>query len=354
MEEYLRQYMAMGDHDAFFARCCPPAGRSAHPADRPAPPTAELVALLIRDVEAKIQAGRQRFDGVQAAACIAALRRSLEPSPARCGGRDPFGLSATLESVEDATSCPNALVGTAAAGASCPDRNDCVPTTYCARANPSDEAGLCTPRIERGAACRVGDDSCLRGDECVRGHCGARLDLGASCELSTDCAGPARCGEAHVCVRAAFAADGAACTNDAECRSDHCAEGRCQTACWASGDQVQAPSQIAYIDVALPRSTRGYYSHEDGVHHTMLQVRFEIDRRDLLALTSRLPCRLGPVATAPPEFGTVGTNDRTWYAPESARRHRGCDYHRGIRHDSFLVDVADPARATVYAAIATE
>lgn len=120
-------------------------------------------------------------------------------------------------------------------------------------------------------------------------------------------------------------------------------------------DEVSTPPrEIPYIHVRLPRSARAYYHHETGFQHTMHQVRFEMAPHDLANFASRLPCPLGPVHDGPPEFATVGSNDRAWYAPEHARRHRGCDYHRGIRGASFLVDVTDPARLTVYAVVTLE
>jgi hypothetical protein len=114
------------------------------------------------------------------------------------------------------------------------------------------------------------------------------------------------------------------------------------------------PSQLPYVDVKLPRSTRAYRSYETGVQHTMLQARFEIEARDLPELAPRLPCRLGPVEEGEPEFAHIGTNDRAWYVPETVRKYRGCDYHHGLTTASFLVDVGDAERITIYAVIALE
>lgn len=120
-------------------------------------------------------------------------------------------------------------------------------------------------------------------------------------------------------------------------------------------DEVSPPPrEIPYVHVRLPRSARAYYSRETGMQHTMLQVRFEMASCDLATFASRLPCRLGTAREGPPEFATVGTNDRAWYAPERARRHRGCQHHRGILDASFLADLTDPARLTVYAVVALE
>ncbi len=230
-EEFARQRLELDEgHDAYFARCCTPAERSANPADRPrsAADRAIFIALAAQETGDGGPADGRRFDGAEAAACIAALRRSRGPAPTTCMGPDPFSIREVLE--DAIPSCRSVYVGTAAVGARCGYSDDCVPTAYCLRPNPR-IAGRCVPRIERSAACQVTTDSCQLGDECVRGHCGARLGLGASCELPTDCARSARCSDAHFCVRRAFAADGAACTDNADCRSDHCAQGRCQPFC---------------------------------------------------------------------------------------------------------------------------
>ena len=233
LEEFSRQRMAADEegHEAYFARCCTPAERSANPVDHPLPAAEReaLVARVVAEIGAKVQAGVQRFDGAQAAACVVALRRSRGPAPTECIGPDPFSVRGVLE--DSIPSCRNVLVGTAAVGARCAGSDECVPTAYCARASWREATGLCTARVEHGADCRVSVDSCPRGDECVLGRCRARLAIGASCELPTDCARSARCNDAHFCVRRAFAADGAPCTDNADCQSDHCAEGRCQPFC---------------------------------------------------------------------------------------------------------------------------
>jgi len=233
LEEFSRQRLEIDNegHDAYFARCCTAAERSTNPADHPlsVAERESIVGRAVAEISAKITAGVQRFDGAQAAACIAALRRSRGPAPTTCVGPDPFGLRGVFE--EYIPSCRSVLVGTAAVGARCAESDECAPTAYCAKASWREATGLCAARLERGAACRVTAYSCPRGDECVLGHCGARMAIGASCELPSDCARSARCNDAHFCVRRAFAADGAACTDNADCRSDHCAEGRCQPFC---------------------------------------------------------------------------------------------------------------------------
>jgi hypothetical protein len=86
----------------------------------------------------------------------------------------------------------------------------------------------------------------------------------------------------------------------------------------------------------------------------MLQIRFEMAPADLKVLERRLPCRLGPTRTGPPEHALVGTNDRPWYRPETARRHRGCEYHKDILSAAFLVDTERADQVVVYAVIESE
>lgn len=114
------------------------------------------------------------------------------------------------------------------------------------------------------------------------------------------------------------------------------------------------PARIPYVDVKLPPNVRDYRSHETGMQHTMLQVRFQLDARDLPVLEVRLPCRLGPLSEGEADYARVGTNDQSWYDPQSARRHRGCDFHRGLQSGSFLVDLDDPAHPVVYGVVALE
>jgi hypothetical protein len=120
-------------------------------------------------------------------------------------------------------------------------------------------------------------------------------------------------------------------------------------------DEVSPPPrEIPYADVRLPPGARAYYSYEVGVQHTLLQVRFEMAPCDLATFASHLPCRLGPLREDAPRFATVGTNTRAWYTPERSRRHRGCSHHRRLLDTSFLVDMTDPARLTVYAVVGLE
>ena len=122
-----------------------------------------------------------------------------------------------------------------------------------------------------------------------------------------------------------------------------------------NADRVEPPpAQMPYLAVKLPPSTRKYYQYESGLQHTMLQLRFEMDPKDLPLFEKRLPCRLSAVATGPPEHGTVGTNDRAWYKAEDVKKHRECELTKGLRTGSVLVDLDHAERATVYAVISSE
>ena len=84
----------------------------------------------------------------------------------------------------------------------------------------------------------------------------------------------------------------------------------------------------------------------------MTQARFELPAAELTALAQHLPCKLGPVSTEPVEHGSIGTNDRTWWHPESARRHRACttadEAAPSIHNTTVVVDLDRPLRPTVY------
>jgi hypothetical protein len=114
------------------------------------------------------------------------------------------------------------------------------------------------------------------------------------------------------------------------------------------------PVELPYLNVKLPPSAREYYAYETGLQHTMLQLRFEIAASDLLVFEKRLPCRLGPIETTLPVHAVVGTNDRPWYRPENVKKHRSCEYHRGLRTAVFLVDLERADRLIVYAIIESE
>lgn len=385
LEEFVLQLIGLveAERDAYRARCCTPAERAAYPWIRPrsSDERAAGVAMLVPPTEALVQAGARRFDGVQAAACIAEFRRSVAPALTTCIGPDPSRYRE--DPLRSIPSCRDVIAGTAAAGARCQMNDDCGPTTFCARARPGDEADHCAPRFERGAACQAGRNPCALGDECVRGHCVAPLELGASCEISEDCARPARCSDAHLCVRPEFAADGAACTINTDCLSERCVRGRCQPLCTGSpapppastpteaappvtpangsgppapdSDRVEPPPpRISLTTMRLPPGAHDYDAFVDDHGHTMAQVRFVMPAAQLPMLARQLPCRLGPIVAGPPSNVDVGSNDRPWWTPGAVTSHRRCDRRQGIRATHVAVDLGTPGSAAVYVLITIE
>jgi hypothetical protein len=122
-----------------------------------------------------------------------------------------------------------------------------------------------------------------------------------------------------------------------------------------SPDEVQPPpGELPYVEVKLPSSARAYHKYTTGLKYEMSQVRFDMDPEDLPAWEVTLPCRLGAIETGVPEFAHVGTNDRRWYVPERAKKHRGCRYDHGLLGASFLVDVSAPDRVTFYGVLALD
>lgn len=121
-----------------------------------------------------------------------------------------------------------------------------------------------------------------------------------------------------------------------------------------SGSAPPPPRTLPHVSIELPPSARDYHEHDRGAVHRIVQVRFAIDPDDLVLLEERLPCKLGSVETAPPKYARVTMNDQTWYTPERARLHRGCDFQtaRGNAASSFLVDLSVPGRTVVYAVLA--
>lgn len=118
----------------------------------------------------------------------------------------------------------------------------------------------------------------------------------------------------------------------------------------ACSDRVSpVPNEIARVGVNVPPSATNFYHHETGgLPFVMVQYRFDFAARELPILVKRLPCTLGPVETGPPGVATVGANDRDWYIPESAERHRGCEARKDIWAFEVLIDVARAERYTAY------
>ena len=96
----------------------------------------------------------------------------------------------------------------------------------------------------------------------------------------------------------------------------------------AAADHVPPPpTRMPYLDIKLPASAHDYQAFESGLQHTMLQIRFAFSTRDLVSFAARLPCRLGPAETGPPEHALVGTNDRARFPI----RLRNCSPRAGWR-----------------------
>src|SRR5262245_33081728 len=116
-----------------------------------------------------------------------------------------------------------------------------------------------------------------------------------------------------------------------------------------SPDEIRPPPKVfPYIETPLPCSTTAYHKYTTGLRSLMTQIRFDMEPQDMPALEASLPCKLGPIETGISEIADVGTNDRSWYTPERATRHRSCEHHHGLLDASFLVDLGDPDRITVY------
>jgi len=110
----------------------------------------------------------------------------------------------------------------------------------------------------------------------------------------------------------------------------------------------QPPSVIAFGDVHVPASAHDFYETSSGLQGTMLQARFELPEADLRLLEPSLHCVFGPPSSTPSSVAHVGTNRKSWYAPESARLHRECQGRQGRIAYEALADVSRPGTARVY------
>jgi hypothetical protein len=89
---------------------------------------------------------------------------------------------------------------------------------------------------------------------------------------------------------------------------------------------------------------------EDGT----LQVRFDLPATALPELERHLGCVLGPPSQDRPSVAVLGTNDRFWYRPDLATRHRACQRDNSSPF-SVLVDLSPHLRrdrAIVYLLVA--
>ena len=121
-------------------------------------------------------------------------------------------------------------------------------------------------------------------------------------------------------------------------------------ALWGCSDKAfVVPPVIDRLGAKLPRSTDNFYFHESGgIPFSLCQYRFDFAPRDFSSFAAELPCPLGPAESGTSDLATVHTNDRPWYTPEMATRHRGCEGRVGSWDFSILVDVGLPDRSTAY------
>jgi hypothetical protein len=115
-------------------------------------------------------------------------------------------------------------------------------------------------------------------------------------------------------------------------------------------DRVRpAPSELRPTGLKVPPSTSNFFEHESGgVPFSMFQYRFDFRASELPGFAAQFPCTLGPVETGSPKYATVGTNDRDWYTPERATKHRGCDGKLGNWDFDVLLDISDPGSCRAY------
>jgi hypothetical protein len=111
----------------------------------------------------------------------------------------------------------------------------------------------------------------------------------------------------------------------------------------------RTPTEIEPAGWKLPRGTSNFFEHHSGgVPFSMFQYRFDLPSKELPSLAAQLPCTLGVPKTGPPDFANVGTNDRTWYSPDQATSHRGCDGRVGNWDFDVLLDVSKPDVITTF------
>ena len=109
------------------------------------------------------------------------------------------------------------------------------------------------------------------------------------------------------------------------------------------------PKRIPRLAADLPASASNFYSFvSGGLPSTMEQYRFDFDPKDVGEVEKMLWCTLEPETTDPSSFAQVGTNTRAWYAPEKAKRHRGCESRGGGWAMSVLVDTTTPSTSRVF------
>lgn len=157
------------------------------------------------DLQKGVTAGRRKFDGTKAAACLTAY--GALSCTAFANGTEPGG------------DCDAMLAGAVAVGGNCFDSGECIDHGLCAI--PADSCGgVCKARIAAGAACTA-SDSCVSGHSCQSGVCTAQPDTTGTADTGAACDGsgtPAkRCKPGLACSAsnakcAPMVREGAACT----------------------------------------------------------------------------------------------------------------------------------------------
>ena len=133
---------------------------------------------------ADVTAGRIKYDGKAAAACLDAMRS------ASCSASDPF-------SQDEPQACKDALKGTVADSGLCYSGSECASGNGCSGGGCSGGSaccpGKCNPSPSSGAAIAIGGDCSGLGAVCVSGAfcsyglteiCTAKAAAGQSCDTS--------------------------------------------------------------------------------------------------------------------------------------------------------------------------
>lgn len=161
-------------------------------------------------LEARIQAGRLRFDADALRDCAARV------DMLRCG--PPGDMQAEL-----GDACEGVLVGRLAALAPCEDAGDCAPGLACMSEGAC--PGRCEPLRALGDPCDAELAPCAAGLSCELGRCApAAVGLEQACVTSAQCPAGAFCDDGDVSPRCRpRRATGAACDDDEQCgEGDHC------------------------------------------------------------------------------------------------------------------------------------
>lgn len=160
-------------------------------------------------LEARIAAGRLRFDALALADCEA--RAAL----VTCG--TPAEMQAAL-----GDGCDRVLVGRLAADSACQDAGDCAPGLACVTRDGACP-GTCEPLGARGARCDAELAPCASGLACEEGRCvPAQVALGEACVATAQCPTTSYCDDdTATCVTRKARAK--VCTDDEQCAAaDYC------------------------------------------------------------------------------------------------------------------------------------